>query len=296
MANPRSPTSNPILMSANTAKQKAPWVLAALLLSQVVLMSTNARQPGSEQSILRTWIMTGFSPVVSGVGGVLSSVKGGIAGYVDVRHAREENGELREKAQQLTDEVNRLRERAAEFDLQRTQLALPARPPYRELAANVIARDASLWFRRLTIDRGALDGVKLNMPVAMAGGVVGRVVSVGPNWAMVQVITDRQAGVGAMLQTSRAMGEVRGLDSALCEIKNISSSENVQEGESIVTTGLDRIYPKGLLVGTVERIEEDPNAPWHRIIIKPAAPIDRVEHVLVLLVEPKDLKIEETVK
>jgi rod shape-determining protein MreC len=92
------------------------------------------------------------------------------------------------------------------------------------------------------------------------------------------------------------MGEVRGLDSARCEIKNISSSENVQEGESIVTTGLDRIYPKGLLVGTVERIEEDPNAPWHRIIIKPAAPIDRVEHVLVLLVEPKDLKIEETVK
>jgi rod shape-determining protein MreC len=148
----------------------------------------------------------------------------------------------------------------------------------------------------LTVDRGALDGVKLNMPVAMAGGIVGRVVSLGPNWAMVQVITDKQAGVGAMLQTSRAMGEVRGLDNARCEIMNISSSENVQEGESIVTTGLDRIYPKGLLVGTVERIEEDPNAPWHRIIIKPAAPIDRAEHVLVLLVEPKDLKIEETVK
>lgn len=295
MANPQSPTSNPILMSANTAKQKAPWVLAALLLSQVVLMSTNARQPGSEQSILRTWIMTGFSPVVSGIGGVFSSVKGGIAGYVDLRRAREENGELREKAQQLTDEVNRLRERAAQLDLIRTQLALPARPPYRELAANVTARDVSLWFRRLTIDRGVLDGVKLNMPVA-AGGIVGRVISVGPNWAMVQVITDRQAGVGGMLQTSRAMGEVRGLDSARCEIKSISSSENVQEGESIVTTGLDRIYPKGLLVGTVERIEEDPNAPWHRIIVKPAAPIDRVEHVLVLLVEQKDLKIEETVK
>lgn len=283
-------------MSANTAKQKAPWVLAALLLSQVVLMSTNARQPGSEQSILRTWIMTGFSPVVSGVGGVISAVKGGIASYVDVRHAREENGELREKAQQLTDEVNRLRERAAEFDLVRTQLALPARATYPRLAANVTARDVSLWFRRLTIDRGVLDGVKLNMPVATAGGIVGRIISVGPYWAMVQVITDRQAGVGAMLQSSRAMGEVRGLDSARCEIKNISSSENVQEGDSIVTTGLDRIYPKGLLVGTIERVEEDPNAPWHRIIIKPAAPVDRVEHVLVLLVEQKDLKIEETVK
>ena len=64
-------------------------------------------------------------------------------------------------------------------------------------------------------------------------------------------------------------------------------------GESIVTTGLDRIYPKGLLVGTVESIEADPRAPWHKIIVKPAAPVDRVEHVLVLLVEPKDLKFDE---
>ncbi|MGH8598265.1 MAG: rod shape-determining protein MreC, partial [Gammaproteobacteria bacterium] len=175
----------------------------------------------------------------------------------------------------------------------RTQLALPTRPQYRELAANVISRDASLWFRRLTIDRGTLYGVKRDMPVVTAGGVVGRVISVGPNFAMVQVITDRQAGVGAMLQTSRAMGEIRGLDNDRSELKNISTSEKVEVGETVVTTGLDRIYPKGLLVGTVESIEADPNAPWHKIVVKPAAPVDRVEHVLVLLVEPKDLKIDE---
>jgi len=265
-------------------------------LGQVVLMSLNARQPGSEQSILRTWIVTLFSPVVDAGGGALNYIKSGVAGYTDLRGAREENIELRDKVQELTDEVNLMRERAAELERLRTQLALPAPASYAKLSANVIARDASLWFRRLTIDRGALDGVKLSMPVAAAGGIVGRVVSVGPNWAMVQVITDKQAGVGAMLQTSRAMGEVRGLDNARCEMKNISSSENVQEGEAIVTTGLDRIYPKGLLVGVVERVEDDPNAPWHRLIIKPGAPVDRVEHVLVLLVEQKDLKPDDTVK
>jgi rod shape-determining protein MreC len=130
------------------------------------------------------------------------------------------------------------------------------------------------------------------MPVATAGGIVGRVISVGPNFAMVQVITDKHAGVGAMLQSSRAMGEIRGLDNDRCELKNISTSEKVEVGESVVTTGLDRIYPKGLLVGTVESIEADPNAPWHKIVVKPAAPVDRIEHVLVLLVEPKDLKID----
>ncbi len=263
------------------------------MLSQVVLMSTNARRPDSEQSVLRIWMVTAFAPVVRVGDSMLSSVKGAGASYIDVRHAREENIELREKVDQLTAERNKALERAAELDLLRMQLALPTRPQYRELAANVISRDASLWFRRLTIDRGTLDGVKRDMPVTTAGGIVGRVISVGPNFAMVQVITDKHAGVGAMLQASRAMGEIRGLDNDRSELKNISTSEKVEVGESVVTTGLDRIYPKGLLVGIVESIEADPNAPWHRIIVKPAAPVDRVEHVVVLLVEPKDLKFDE---
>lgn len=263
------------------------------MLSQVVLMSTNARHPDSEQSVLRVWLVTAFAPIVHAADSVLSSIKGTGASYIDVRHAREENVELREKVDQLTAERNKALERAAELDLLRTQLALPPRHSYPELAANVISRDASLWFRRLTIDRGTLDGVKRDMPVATAGGIVGRVISVGPNFAMVQAITDKHAGVGAMLQTSRAMGEVRGVDNDRCELRNISSSENVEPGESIVTTGLDRIYPKGLLVGTVERVESDPNGPWHKIIVKPAAPVDRIEHLLVLLVDQKDLKLDE---
>lgn len=263
------------------------------MLSQVVLMSTNARHPDSEQSLLRVWMVTAFAPVVRVADSVLSSVKGASASYIDVRHAREENIDLREKVDQLTAERNNALERAAELDLLRTQLALPARPQYRELAANVVSRDTSLWFRRLTIDRGSLSGVKRDMPVVTAGGIVGRIISVGPNFAMVQVITDKHAGVGAMLQTSRVMGEIRGMDSDRSELKNVSTSEKVEVGESIVTTGLDRIYPKGLLVGIVESIEADPNSPWHKIVVKPAAPVDRVEHVLVLLVEPKDLKFDE---
>ncbi|HSQ21152.1 MAG TPA: rod shape-determining protein MreC, partial [Blastocatellia bacterium] len=180
-------------MSANAARQKAPWILAALLLSQVVLMSTYARHPDSEQSVLRIWMVTAFAPVVRVADSLLSSVKRAGGTYVDLRHAREENVDLHERVDQLTAERNKALERAAELDLLRTQLALPTRPQYRELAANVISRDASLWFRRLIIDRGTNDGVKRDMPVATAGGIVGRIISVGPNFAMVQVITDKHA-------------------------------------------------------------------------------------------------------
>ena len=124
-------------MSANPAQRKAPWILAALLLFQVVLMSTNARHPDSEQSFLRVWVVTVFSPVVHAADAVLSSAKGFASGYLDVRRAREENVELHERVDELMAERNKALERAAELDLIRTQLALPSRPPYRELAANV---------------------------------------------------------------------------------------------------------------------------------------------------------------
>lgn len=285
-------------MSASTSNQKAPWILAALLLAQIVLMSTNARNPESEQSIFRTWVMTVFTPIGKVIDSVVSSVTGGIGSYTDVRGAREENIRLKEEIEQLTAERNEAVERSAEYDLLRAQLALPARAPYREIAANVVARETNIRYRRLTIDRGTVDGIKVNMPVGTAVGIVGRVISVGPNWATVQVITDKHAGVGAMLQNSRAMGEVRGRDpeGPTCELQNIHASENVEVGEAVVTTGLDRIYPKGLVIGKVERIENDPNAPWHKIVVVPAAPVDRLEHVLVLLVEQKDLKMEETTK
>ncbi|HKP86766.1 MAG TPA: rod shape-determining protein MreC [Blastocatellia bacterium] len=282
-------------MSATTAQRKAPWILAILLLSQVMLMSYNAKRPDSEQSILRTWIMTPLSFLERGANSVLSAITGTVASYTDLRGARAENLQLREENDQLRGDLNRALERAAELDLLRAHIALPSTPQYRKLAANVIARDSITWFRRLTIDLGTLDGVRLNMPVATAGGVVGRIISVGPNFSVVQVITDKQAGLGAMLQNSRAMGEVRGFDNARCELRNISTNETVQPGEAVVTTGLDRIYPRGLLIGTVESIDTDPNAPFDRIIVKPAAPVDRLEHVLVLLVEPKDLKLEEEI-
>jgi rod shape-determining protein MreC len=285
-------------MTANPVSQrKTTMWLAVLLALQVGLMSYNAKRgPDSEQSVLGTWIMTPLSFVERIVNGAVSAVTGTVASYVDLRHARAENIELREKNDQLLGDLNEMRERAAELERVRVQVSLPAHAQYRSLAANVIARDATTWFRRLTIDRGSLAGLKLNMPVMTAGGIVGRLISVGPNFATVQVITDKQAGVGAMLQSSRAMGEVRGLDNAHCELKNVSTAVNVQEGESVVTTGLDRIYPKGLLIGTVERIEQDPNAPFNKIVVKLTAPVDRLEHVLVLLVEANDLKMDEGTK
>ena len=283
-------------MSANPIQSKSHWVLAALLLSQLILMTVTAKDPDNEQSVLRTWTMTVLAPVLRVGDSALSTVSGAFSGWGELRRASTENVALREQVEQLTAEVNESREKAAQLESLRSSFGLPSSIGYTRVTASVIARDSSLWFKRLTIDRGTLDGVKRNMPVVTALGVVGRVITVGPNFAQVQVITDSNAGAGVMLQSTRAPGILKGMNNALCEVKNITSTEEVKEGETVVTTGLDRIYPKGLVVGIIERVENDANGPWKKIIVNPAAKVDRVENVYVLIIEPKDLKVEENLK
>ena len=284
-------------MSSNPAQQKAPWVLATLLLAQVVLMSANARHPESEQSILRTWLMSVFTPVASIADRVVTSITSTVGSYVDLRDARKENTELKQRIEELTREAHEAEEKAVELDAMRAEFGLPAQMPYKSVAANVVSRDVSQWFKRLTIDRGTADGMSRNLPVVTATGILGRIISTGPNFSQVQVITDVNAGVGVMLQTSRTPGELKGMgNSPRCELRNIPAAEDVPIGESVITTGLDRIYPKGLLVGTIEHVEDNPSAPWHSIIVRPSAPVDRAEHVLVLLVEQKDFKMEQNIR
>jgi rod shape-determining protein MreC len=283
-------------MSASYAQQKAPWLLGVLLLAQFILMSWTARHPDTDQSLLRTWVMSGVALAVKGGDKVVSGAGGLVKGYVALRGAREENTYLKQQVEQLTEERDEAREKAAEDARLRAEYSVALLPEYRKVNATVISRNPSTWFNRLIIDQGSASGVKLNLPVIAASGIVGRITAVGPFFAEVQVITDRHAGLGAMLQRNRAMGEVRGLDESRCELKDVSTSVDVQPSETIVTTGLDGIYPKGIVVGTVESVQDDPNAPWHKIIVKPTAPIDRLENVQVLLVEPKDIKMTETIK
>lgn len=285
-------------MSANPVEQKNPRALLLILLSQFLLMLMSARHPDSDQSVLRSWVMAALVPAARAADSVVSTVVSAFEGYSELRRARQENQRLRQEVERLTQERDQARERAAQYEALKAQLALPSdQQKYATLAANVVSRSPSLWFSRLIIDRGELDGVRLNMPVAAFNGVVGRVISVGPNHAQVQIITDKHAGVGAMLQRSRVMGEVHGLgSSSRCEMRNVPSSADVQVGDVVITSGLDGIYPKGLVIGTVESLQGDPNAPWHRITLNPSAPIDRLEHVFVLLVEAKDMRMQRTIK
>jgi rod shape-determining protein MreC len=282
-------------------KQKyTPLLLGVLLTSQLLFMTSNARhvsqEDQTEQSVLRYWVLSIVTPIQSGIGSVLSGIGSLWSGYADLRGVRARNEELEVQNAQLRAEIEAARAAAAENERLRKELELKPLLKYKSIAAEVVARDMNAWFKRITINKGTLSGVHLNQPVVTPDGLVGRVVAVGLNAAQIQLITDERAGVWGRVTTSGATGSVKGKGDGACLFKSVSTNDEIKGGEAVLTAGLDRIYPAGILIGYVESVGPGTGAIPLDVTVRPAANVDRVWEVMVLEVDPQDLATPESIK
>ncbi|HEX7999433.1 MAG TPA: rod shape-determining protein MreC [Pyrinomonadaceae bacterium] len=271
-------------------RQRAPWWLVGLLFGNLALMSYDARDDVTKQRLIRVWAQAVASPfqrATSGAGGAGVSFFQKIASW---RTAVAENEQLKQRVAQLETEVRQARIDHVETERLRAMLDLKEKSEYQLIPAAVIARDPSLWFNTVTINRGSSSGVGLNMPVVMPGGIVGRVVATSPWTAQVMLITDDKSAAGAavgQLGESSALGSVRGLgENGLLEMRYVSGLAEVKVGDFVVTTGQDGIYPQGLNVGTVVEVKSGSATTPHTIHIKPGARIDSLEELAVLQYRP----------
>jgi rod shape-determining protein MreC len=272
-------------------RQVAPWWFIGLLILNGVLMGFDAaRRPDTKQQFFRVWGQTFAAPfewattAVGGTGvGLFQRIK-------NIKNAEAENVQLRQQVDQMQIELRNARAAADENDRLKGLLDLKEKSPYHAIMARVIARDPSLWFDTVTINAGRSAGVDLNMPVVTPGGIVGRVVATGPFTSQIMLITDEKAAAGAIvgqLGESNALGSVKGLGSnGLVEMKYVSGLEKVDNGDYVLTTGQDGIYPPGLNVGTVVEVKQGTATTPHVIHIKPSARLDALEQVAVLQYKP----------
>ncbi len=149
------------------------------------------------------------------------------------------------------------------------------------VAARVIARDPSPWFKTLMIDKGERHGLKKNAPILVPEGIVGQITKVSPNFSRVLLITDRNSAVDALVQNTRARGMVKGNGESSCSFVYALRKEEIQAGEVIVTSGLDQVFPKGLKIGTVLVVKKDHSRLFQDIIIQTSVDFDKLEEVLV---------------
>jgi rod shape-determining protein MreC len=271
-------------------RQKAPLWLIVLLLANVVIMAIDARDSQGRQQIVRVWTQTVATPVQnvsSKAGGATSNFFRQIFNFQSIAA---ENEQLKERLTAMESELHNARLQASENERLKGLLDLREEGTYQTVPARVIARDPSIWFNTITINRGTSSGVKVNMPVVSATGIVGRVISVSPWASQVMLVTDEKAGAGAVvgqLGQSGALGSVRGRpDLGLIEMRYVSGLEKVVLGDYVVTTGQDGIYPPGLNVGEIVDVKNGTATQPHQILIRPGAVLDRLEEVAVLLYQP----------
>ena len=244
---------------------------------------------------VRAGVVTITSPVRS-LGSVIASPFNGLGNiFANLTASQETLDELREQNKELTAQVAELSE--AQETATRLEGLLELKSTYnlQSTAARIVGSSTDAWSRTVTIDKGSLDGLAINMPVTDSSGVIGQIIEVAPNSAVVRLITDEASGVSAMVQSTRAQGILQGQPDGTLRLEYVSVDADVKEGDIIVTSGIGGIYPKGLPLGTVASVEREPNALYYTVVVNVTSTTENNEEVLVItsLTEEQSASDEE---
>ncbi len=222
------------------------------------------------------------TPFQSAVRGLVGGVAAMVDRYLWLVDAKTEAARLRREAAELRQELARVEEVFQENERLRRILEFRDALEGSAVAARVVGRSATPWLRTAVLDKGQEQGVRMDAPVLTPDGVVGRVFQVGRSASRVLLLTDPNSAVDALIQRTRAQVVVEGGLGATCRVLYLPRGEEVNPGDRVVTSGLDGVFPKGLLLGEVVRVREEPGEVFQRVELRPGADLGRLEEVLVL--------------
>jgi rod shape-determining protein MreC len=220
--------------------------------------------------------------------GVVSWVQRVGEGYFFLIRLREENRELKRLVSGLRQENNRLREAVLAEERLKKLSPVQSEYPSRSIVAQVYGRDPSSWFKTVLVDKGGENEISKDLAVVAADGLVGRVMEVSAHTAKVLLITDPNSAVDVILQRSRSQAIMEGRRDEACILKYVQKSDDVQVGDKVITSGMGGIFPKGILTGTVTKVDRKRQGIFQYVEVTPAVDFSRLEEVLILGEELKD--------
>ncbi len=239
----------------------------------------------SERSRLDRTVLTLSGPIEKGTGWAIGKVLNVWYGYVALRHAHERAAALQGQVDLLELDRLDLHRTREENERLRHLLAFAQETPSRRVVGGRVigVRLDPKGLQLVTIDRGADDGVERMMPVVVGHGVVGRIHSVGASTADVLLLTDRNSSIAVLVDRSRARANVRGTGSPdTCRLEYALRSDDIVDGDVLVTSGTDGVFPRGLPVGTLVGLKRAGQGLYQRADVKPAVDVTKLEEVLVV--------------
>jgi len=256
------------------------WIIIGLL-SVLVIVTL----PPGLRSSLKSGSVSVFRPVLTATAVTVSIIGKHTSAIFSYSNILNKNKQLRQRISDLEEEVVALRDAKIENQRLRALLSFTKKVDWPRIPARVVGRDSSVWFSSILIDKGIRAGIQKDMPVISEGGLTGRVVSTGTWASQVMLITDINSRVSIIVQRNREEGVAVGNSSNLLSIKYLSMDSDAREDDLVITSGLDGLYPKGLVVGKILRVETEPDGLTRTALVKPSVDIFKLEEVLCLDIE-----------
>jgi rod shape-determining protein MreC len=257
----------------------------ALLILSLHLVSTGVH-PGDLAARPESAFLELIRPIDAAFTNLTSGFSSIVNDYVDLVHVRQENAHLRIQLAQVTSDRARLAELEAENRHLGELLDLKDVLGLKSVAANVIGSDATGLSHTLILASGESDGLLPGMAVLSNQGVVGKIIAVSPHASRVLLIDDHNSALDGLDQRSRARGIVAGMVDDGVILKYSDRSQDIRDGDTVVTSGLDGIFPRGLLVGTIKSVRREGPGLFLRVQIAPAVEFKRLEQVLIMTQPP----------
>src|SRR5271157_3936452 len=258
-------------------------VLVGVLFAQVLGLAVQVRRTSDNEPtrLIRIWAVGAVTPLEKVLVWVQTSTGNVWHNYFYLRGVRAENRNLKQQIERMSLEQVRMSQDADQARRLQALLAFKEQFISQTMAAQVIGSSGSELSRSVYIDKGEHDGIKPDMAVITADGVVGKVLRVYRSSSLVLLIDDQTSGVGSILDKTRLQGILRGTPSGEVVLEKVMSDENVPPGEVVLTSGGDGIFPKGLVVGRVTKVTPGSEL-FLNIRVRPAADLSRLEEVLVV--------------
>lgn len=264
--------------------QRPGLLLGAALALHIALISLQVTTQAGV-TVFHAVVFGGVAEAQRGASETTGSLQSLWDGYLDLRRVRGENEALRSEIGELRIALQQERVAAERAEALRRLLEFRERTSLSTTGAEVIGTGASPEFRTVTIDKGTGDGLAANLAVLAPGGVVGRITLPSARASLVQLLVDRNAAAGALVERTRVQGIVVGVGDGTLRMDFVAATGDVVAGDVVVTSGIDGLYPKGFAIGTVERVERGDGL-YHVISVRPAVDVSRLEEVLVVLAAP----------
>lgn len=257
------------------------WLWVLLIFLSLAFLSSNLRRSKSWNPSIKILIEV-VAPVQKFIKNSENFTEELWNKYFDLINTHEENKRLKAQIDRLMMENSQYREMLATQKRLQKLLSFKNNTKLPEVAAQVIGRDPTGWFRSIIVDKGENSGIKPNMPVVQAEGVVGQVVSISYNYSKVLLLIDQNSAVDCIIQRSRDSGIVKGLTSKVCTMDYVLKTSDVRVGDTVITSGMDRVFPKGIPVGKVIEVKDKPGELFKDVKVKPSVDFSKLEEVLIL--------------